>query len=112
MDGVELYRTNKVAQAAILLRQAIQLNPRHADSHFWLGKVYLSQNQPEPALKAFEAAVRLEPKHIGSYYQLAMLYKRRGDAEKAREALRIRAELTRQMHAGMAAERMTEPSGK
>jgi tetratricopeptide (TPR) repeat protein len=107
MDGVELYRTERIERAATLLRQAIRLNPRHADSHFWLGKVYLSQNQPEAALQAFEKAVQLEPKHIGAYYQLALLYKRRGDAEKAREALRIREDLTRQMHQGIVAERMT-----
>jgi hypothetical protein len=51
----------------------------------------------------------LEPKHIGAIgaiYQLARLYTRRGEPEKARQALQARAELTRQLHEGVVAERM------
>ena len=107
MYGVELYRTGNIPQAAVCLRKAVELDPRHADSQYWLGKVYLAQGQRELALKSFETAAKLEPKHIGAYYQLALLYKRLGETEKAREALRIRGELMRQLHEGIAAERMT-----
>ncbi len=113
MYGVTLYRTQQVEDGAKSLQRAIQLNPRHADSYYWLGKIYIEQHQPEQALKAFEKAVNLEPKHIGAFYQLALLYTRRGEPEKAHQALQTRAELTKQLHEGIVAERMSPTaSGK
>ena len=114
MYGVELFRTQKIPEAADQLTRALRLNPKHADTRYWLGKVYLSQDRREAALAEFEKAAKLEPKHIGACYQLALLYKRSGNPERAREAAEKHAELARQLHQGIVAERMDSPadSGK
>ncbi len=43
------------------LRQALVLEPRHFGALAGLGLVYLALNQPQPALRAFDAALALNP---------------------------------------------------
>ena len=106
MHGVALFRCQSYLEAAASLRMALKLNPAHADSNFWLGKIYLLRNDRVKALQAFERAVNLEPKHVGAHYQLALLYARLGEKAKSQEALEIQRQLNAQLHKGIVALRM------
>src|SRR5262249_4248900 len=98
----------EIEEAATALERALELNPSHADSSYWLGRIYLMQGRAAKALEKFEEAVKLEPKHLGGYYQLGLLYGRAGEKEKAQEMMRIHLQLTEQMHKGIVAARMDD----
>ncbi len=51
-----------------------------------LGILYKSNNQPEPAGKAFDQAIKLSPKHHGALFQKAELLRKEG---KVKEALQL-----------------------
>jgi tetratricopeptide (TPR) repeat protein len=70
------------------LRQAVKLNPTHADSHVLLGQTYLSSNQLDVALGELEKARKLEPGNASALYQLAMVYRKKGQTELARQSLK------------------------
>jgi tetratricopeptide (TPR) repeat protein len=106
MHGAALFRCQSYSEAAASLRMALKLNPTHADSNFWLGKIYLLRDERAKALQAFERTVELEPKHIGAHYQLALLYGRLGQKEKSQASLEIQRQLNTQLHKGVVAVRM------
>jgi adenylate cyclase len=74
------------AQAASIIDRALALNPNSA--HAWLAKGWIAshQNQPCPAIEAFEHAIRLSPLDpLGSYFSggLALANLAAGRYEKA-----------------------------
>ena len=79
------------AEAASALERSVELNPNHADSHHWLGKIYAETN-PEKAVQSFQTALRLDPGDGKSKYLLARLYLKLGKQEEGR---RLMAEVRR-----------------
>jgi tetratricopeptide (TPR) repeat protein len=59
------------------LRHALLLEPRHFGALTGLGLVYLALNQPQPALRAFDAALALNP-HLDRVRQQADSIRKRG----------------------------------
>ena len=51
----------KLTEASIELRNAVQLEPRNADVHRALGRVYLRLNDPSGAFREFQEVVSLAP---------------------------------------------------
>lgn len=64
------YMLGDHAAAVSDLRHALMLEPRHFGALAGLGLVYLALNQPEPALRAFDAALTLNP-HLDHVRQQA-----------------------------------------
>ena len=76
-------------QARDALERSVELNPNHADSHHWLGKIY-ADTDPEKAIRNFETALRLDPSQGRSKYLLARLYLKLG---KRAEGHRLMADV-------------------
>ena len=74
------------AKAATALERSVELNPNHADSHHWLGKIY-ADSDPQKAVQSFETALRLDPSHRTSKYLLARLYLKLGKREEGRRLM-------------------------
>ncbi|HTE25934.1 tetratricopeptide repeat protein [Flavitalea sp.] len=50
--------------------KALELDPKHAAAKSSIGKVYLTQNNPEYFLPAFEDAIKLDPTYAPTYFEL------------------------------------------
>jgi Tfp pilus assembly protein PilF len=70
--------------AVVAFRQALSMEPTLAAAKFEIGKVYVSQNNPEYFLPAFEEAISLDPQYAPAYYEL-FFYWFKKDINKARE---------------------------
>jgi tetratricopeptide (TPR) repeat protein len=84
------------------LRKSLELNPMNADARLALGRLYLRQHQPHPAVPQLEEAVRLMPWSSGASMELAKAYDRDGQSAKA-AAMRRRFLSVRQVSARMSA---------
>lgn len=51
-------------------QKALTLDPKLAAAKYKIGRIYLTQNNKEYFLPAFEAAVQLDPSYAPAYYQL------------------------------------------
>ena len=114
--GQLLYHTNRLEEAIVAYKKALELNAQFPRAHIFLGKVYLLQGKPEVALAemvqeasdeawrsfglilAYEAIGRQKEvdKLLSDYiisfpkdqaYQIAEIYAVRGDKDKAFEYL-------------------------
>ena len=54
--------------------KALTLDPKLAAAKTRIGRVYLTQNNPEYFLPAFESATQLDPTYIPAYYELFYYY--------------------------------------
>src|SRR5579872_2183079 len=55
-------------------QKALSLDPKLAEAEFQIGKIYLTQNNPEYFLPAFEKAVEMDPAYAPAYYELFYYY--------------------------------------
>ena len=55
-------------------KKALELNPRLAEAHQWLGSAYLLIGKPDQAIEAIKKAVELEPANAGPHAALARAY--------------------------------------
>lgn len=56
--------------AVIAYNRALSLDSRHAAAKNRIGKIYLTQKNPEYFIPSFEAAVELDPAYAPAYYEL------------------------------------------
>jgi tetratricopeptide (TPR) repeat protein len=75
----------KEAESAFLI--GLKRDPRLAQGHFELGKLYLQQSNLERAEQSLERAIQLDPKLLGAYYQLGLACLRSGKTEKSKDLL-------------------------
>lgn len=61
-QGVILWNQSKVAEAKAQWLKAIELDPKLADAHYWLGMAHVNQGSLPDAKKAFETYLQLAPK--------------------------------------------------
>ncbi len=59
--GRQRFRVGDLSGAVADLKFAVGLEPRHFDALSALGECYVSLNEPEQALAAFEAALKIHP---------------------------------------------------
>lgn len=81
---------DKAAPAFVAFQGQYPQSPLIANSWYWLGEVYLIQEQLEPARQAFTQVVDLfsgHRKEPDARYKLAVVYDRLGNKEKARVIL-------------------------
>jgi tetratricopeptide (TPR) repeat protein len=76
------------SEAEKLLRKAIRLNPRLARSHASLGKLLLSNNQPQASVTELEQAIALDDNDRVALNQYILALKRLGRVEEANATAR------------------------
>ncbi len=70
--------------AVLAFRQALSLDPKLAAAKYEIGKVYLTQNNPDYFLPNFQEAITLDPNFAPAYYEL-FFYWFNKDINKARD---------------------------
>ena len=68
-QGVIAWNANKFADAKTAFEQAIKLDPKLADAHYWLAMANLNQGNMADAAKSFEEYLKLAP--TGQYAEQA-----------------------------------------
>lgn len=89
LERAEASHPEELEIAGQILRRAQQLNPRHAETAFALGKYHALRKDDPSAEKYFQQACSLNPRHVQSYYRLSRLARQRGELEMAAELGRI-----------------------
>ena len=79
-------RLGEGGKAVQSYNEALQKNGSFAEASYKMGKIYLTQNNPEMFLKYFNEAVAKDPAYAPAYYELYYYYYFR-DVNKAREYL-------------------------
>jgi len=67
--------------------KALTIDPKYAEAKYKIGKVYLTQNNKDYFLPAFEEAVQLDPAYAPAWFELYYFYYYHWDPAKATEAL-------------------------
>jgi Flp pilus assembly protein TadD len=96
IEGLIEFRRERYGAAKSLFEQSLQNEPNFAPAHAALGRLYLFQNQDEPATAHLEKALKLSPHNPEVCYQLGVLRDRSGNTGEARSlfdrSLQLRAE--------------------
>ncbi|MBN8856601.1 MAG: hypothetical protein BGO55_23875 [Sphingobacteriales bacterium 50-39] len=67
--------------------KALTIDPKYAEAKYKIGKVYLTQNNKDYFLPAFEEAVQVDPAYAPAWFELYYFYYYHWDPAKATEAL-------------------------
>lgn len=78
----------RLEQATAEYIDSLRARPDHWSSHYNLGNFYMSENQPQPAIDAFERARRLDPRNPLILTNLSIAYSMAGRNDRAFECLR------------------------
>lgn len=81
-------RQMRLEQAISCYRQAIQLNPHHAEAHNNLGTALRIMSRQDGALSAYREAVRLKPDYVSAHVNLGFLLSEYGRFDGALESFR------------------------
>jgi superkiller protein 3 len=68
-QGVIAWNAGKIPDAQKLFEQAVGIDPKLADAHYWLGMANVNQGKLPEAVKSFEEYLKLDPK--GQYAEQA-----------------------------------------
>jgi tetratricopeptide (TPR) repeat protein len=68
-QGVIAWNASKIPEAKKLFEQAVQMDPKLADAHYWLGMANVNEGKLPEAAKAFEEYLKLAPS--GQYAEQA-----------------------------------------
>jgi tetratricopeptide (TPR) repeat protein len=75
LDGIKLYRSNKLTESEKTLQQSIKLNPNNAQTWFYLGEIDKYLQKPAEAIAAYEKCLSLQPYYGRAIRQLKRLKK-------------------------------------
>lgn len=76
-------RGNAITEASEALTQAVALNPKSFDAHFYLGRVQYAMKDFAGAVKSFRSAVALNPRHAEARFFLGTVLESVGESETA-----------------------------
>jgi tetratricopeptide (TPR) repeat protein len=71
------------------LSGALRLNPRNADAHFLLGRIYRDTGETSKAVESLEQAVEINPTYKNAHHYLALAYIDAFDYDSALEHLEL-----------------------
>ncbi|KGF71774.1 hypothetical protein DO97_15670 [Neosynechococcus sphagnicola sy1] len=91
--GDQLLADSKLAEAAAIYMQTLQLYPTSAILHYKLGDLNLRQNQWVQASQYFHQAIELQPDLYWAHYGLGQILIEQGQLHRAAEAFRQAIEL-------------------
>jgi Tfp pilus assembly protein PilF len=83
----ERFATRDYRGAVLLLDSAIRSGQGYADAHHLLGMCYALTEQPEQALKSFDAAVRLNPRYVEAHLNRAIVLSDLGRGTEAKQGM-------------------------
>ena len=63
--------------------KALSIDPKYAEAKWKIGRIYLTQNNKEAFLPAFEEAIQLDPNYAPAYYELYYYWYFHSDVNKA-----------------------------
>ena len=75
------------AQVELLLKKAVELDPRLGPAYLELGILYDEGKEVSRAISAYQKAIAVDLRLEEAHYRLAQLYRLTGENEKAREEL-------------------------
>ncbi len=78
-----LRRMNKMAEAEVIYKLAIEANPNDSDLQFNLGNLYLNQKRPAEAQTRYMEALRINPNFAEAHFHLGLAYGEQGQNQKA-----------------------------
>ncbi len=81
--GYLFYNASYSEKAVQYLKKAASLNPKHANSHFYLGQIQFRHNQISDAKDSFTKAVTLDPKNYKAHYFIGLIMRHLGDLDWA-----------------------------
>jgi rhomboid protease GluP len=90
---MDAFRREDYAGAVSPGQKLVQLNPKSAEAHYWLGLAYETTQNPDGAILEFQEALRLNPKYSEAAEGLAEAYKAKGMDRESKEAARKAGEL-------------------
>lgn len=70
---IDLMR-GKSKEAEPTALQAVQVNPKSPEAHYWLGVVHDRLDREEEALKSFELALQLRPQYAEAFTKIGQLH--------------------------------------
>lgn len=76
--GLAEYRLGNLPAALNFFQESLAMNPRYADTHYYVGDIYLKSGQLKMAEFFFTQAVRLDPSLIDSQRKLTVIRQRQG----------------------------------
>jgi tetratricopeptide (TPR) repeat protein len=68
-QGIIFWNQSKIAEAKAQFEQAVKLDPKMADAHYWLGMALVNEGNTADAKKSFETYLSLAP--TGQYASMA-----------------------------------------
>lgn len=82
-DGLALYRAHDTEAAAVAFRQAIRLDPEHADAHIGLGGLALERGATAEAIQHLSRAAALRPQDALVHHEVGVALAMEGRYEDA-----------------------------
>lgn len=76
--GIIEYRLGNLAAGLSYFQESLAMNPRHADTYYYIGDIHLKSHQPQMAEGFFAQAVRLDPSLADAQKKLNLI--RRNDS--------------------------------
>jgi len=64
-------------------QEAIRLDPKYAQAHKNLGRLWAEENKLDEAIKEFKAAIQLDPKEAEAHYNLGLVWEDEYELDKA-----------------------------
>jgi putative GTP pyrophosphokinase len=83
--GMAYFGDSRYEAALADFSRALELDPRNARTHYYLGVVHRFTSEFSKALDAFERALELDPFHFNSLLSRAQTYFQLGDLVKAHQ---------------------------
>jgi tetratricopeptide (TPR) repeat protein len=68
-QGIIFWNQSKIPEAKAQFEQAVKIDPKMADAHYWLGMALINEGNTAEARKSFETYLNLAPK--GQYAEMA-----------------------------------------
>ncbi len=87
-EGVAHRHAGRSGPAAAAIRRALELSPGDADAHRWAGEMALETEDPQTALRHFEAALAAEPDYVRVLQGSAQALERAGRRPEAEAVYR------------------------
>ena len=82
-QGLAHHKAGRFKEAVEAFRQAIKLEPRDAETHYYLGDSYFSLELYKESIKAYRQAIKLKPNYSAAHNNLGMAYLRAGQYKEA-----------------------------
>jgi tetratricopeptide (TPR) repeat protein len=82
-QAIQKQNEGRLAQAEILYKKALKIDPRHLAAMNNLGVVYMNQNKYEQAIESFNEALNIRHDYVKAHYNLACVYAQKNDVARS-----------------------------